>query len=540
MNSRMWLVWLVSAVVACAQDTARMEAVVKAQTEGDRYMGNVRVERDGVTLFSGSYGWANLEWKVPHTPASKFRIGSVTKQFTAAAILLLEERGKLKVEDPVFKYIPTMPEAWKAVTVHQLLSHTSGVPSFTDQPDFKKWALLPETPAQTLAHIRDLPLDFAPGEKFKYSNTGFTLLGWIVELVSGQTYETFLRENIFTPLGMSDSGYDTSATILPQRAAGYVPGPAGLNNAPYVDMHVPHGAGALYSTTGDLVKWTQGLFGGKLLAAASLEKMITPVKSGYAYGLGVLTVKGRKVIQHGGGIEGFNAQLANYPDSKITVVVLANVNGPAFGELAAQLGALAFGETVTLSAERKVVEVPAATLRRYVGVYQLNPRITNTVRLTDGGLTVQLSGQAAYPIFPESETKFFLKVVDAQVEFVADGQGKIIHLLQTQGGRTQKAERISDAVVERKAILVPKATLERYVGTYELKPGFDLVIRLEGEQLVSQATGQGPAPIFPESERAFFLKVVDAQIEFVTDAAGAVTHLVLHQGGRDIKGVRKP
>jgi CubicO group peptidase (beta-lactamase class C family) len=187
----MWLVWLVSAVVACAQDTARMEAVVKAQTAGDRYMGNVLVVRDGVTLFSGSYGWANLEWKVPHTPTSKFRIGSVTKQFTAAAILLLEERGKLKVGDLVSKYVPATPDAWKDVTVHHLLSHTSGVPSFTDLPDYKKWQVLGETPAQTMVHIRDLPLDFAPGEKFKYSNTGYTLLGWIVEIVSGQSYETF-------------------------------------------------------------------------------------------------------------------------------------------------------------------------------------------------------------------------------------------------------------------------------------------------------------------------------------------------------------
>jgi CubicO group peptidase (beta-lactamase class C family) len=536
----MWLVWLVSAVVACAQDTARMEAVVKAQTAGDRYMGNVLVVRDGVTLFSGSYGWANLEWKVPHTPTSKFRIGSVTKQFTAAAILLLEERGKLKVGDLVSKYVPATPDTWKDVTVHHLLSHTSGVPSFTDLPDYKKWQVLGETPAQTMVHIRDRPLDFAPGEKFKYSNTGYTLLGWIVEIVSGQSYETFLRENLFTPLGMNDSGYDSNTAIIPQRADGYVPGPAGLTNAAFIDMRVPHGAGALYSTTGDLVKWTQGLFGGKLLAPASLEKMITPVKSNYAYGLGVMTQKDRKVIQHGGGIDGFNAQLAYYPDSKTTVVVLANVNGSAFTELANQLGALAFGETVTLSAERKIVEVPAATLQRYVGVYQLNPRITNTVRLTEGGLTVQLSGQAAYPIFAESESKFFLKIVDAQVEFVADGQGKVTHLLQTQGGRTQKALRISDTVVERKAISVPTATLQRYVGTYELMPGFDLVIRLEGDQLVSQATGQGPAPIFPESDSRFFLKIVDAQIDFVADASGSITHLVLHQGGRDLRGARKP
>lgn len=253
-----------------------MDTVAKDQATGDRFMGNVLVAKEGAVLFARSYGWANVEWKVPHTPASKFRIGSVTKQFTAAAILLLEERGRLKLADPVSKFIPDAPEAWKQVTLFHLLTHISGIPSFTDGPEYMTWKLSPEGPAQTFAHIRDKPLEFPAGEKHKYSNSGYVLLGWIVEKVSGQSYEAFLRENIFTPLGMNESGYDSNTALVPQRASGYVPGPTGLSNAPYVDMHVPHGAGALYSTTGDLLSWTQGLFGGKLLAADSLEKMTTP------------------------------------------------------------------------------------------------------------------------------------------------------------------------------------------------------------------------------------------------------------------------
>jgi len=464
----------------------------------------------------------------------------VTKQFTAAAILLLEEKGKLKLDDPLSKFIPSAPEAWKSVTVQQLLTHTSGIPSFTDLPEYETLKLSPEIPAQTMAHIRDKPLDFPPGEKFKYSNTGYVLLGWIVEVASGQSYETFLQEHIFQPLGMNDSGYDSNTAILPQRAAGYAPGPHGLTNAIYIDMHVPGGAGALYSTTGDLLLWTQGLFGGKLLTPASLEKMTTPFKSNYAFGLTVTNAHGRKSIAHNGGIDGFNSRVAYFPESKVTVVVLSNVAGPAFAELGGQLEALAFGETVTLAAERKPVEVPAAVLQHYVGVYQLNPGITNTVRLTDGQLTTQLSGQPAFPLFPESEKKFFLKVVEAQVEFVSDEQGRVTHLFQYQGGRTQKALRISDTVVERTAIALPPATLATYVGTYELRPGFDLAITLEGARLMSQATGQGKVALFAETETKFFLKVVDAQVEFFKDANGVVTHLVLHQGGADHKGPRKP
>ena len=532
--------FLVLAVVGVAQDTARMNEVAKAQAADDKFMGSVLVAKDGAVIFAQSYGWANIEWRIPNTPATKFRLGSVTKQFTAAGVLLLEEQGKLKLDDPVSKFIPTSPEAWKQVTLYQLLTHTSGIPSFTDFPGYATWKLSPESPAQSIAHISDKPLDFTPGEKFKYSNTNYVLLGWIIELVSHQSYEAFLREHIFTPLGMNDTGYDSNTAIIPQRASGYVPGPNGLTNAPYIDMHVPHGAGALYSTTADLLRWTQGLFGGKLLSAASLEKMITPNKDNYAFGLGVRTEGGRKVISHGGGIEGFNAMLAYYPESKVTVVVLANVNGSAFAELASQLATINFGSPVVLPTERKEVDVPATTLQRYVGVYRLNPKIINTVRLTDGRLTTQLSGQPAFPVFAESDKKFFLKIVDAQVEFVMDDQGRVTHLLQFQNGRTQKAPRINDTVVEHNAITLPRATLETYVGTYELKPGFDLAITLQGDQLMSQATGQGKAPVFSEAETKFFLKAVDAQLEFFKDAKGVVTHLMLYQGGQEIKGLRKP
>lgn len=426
-----------------------MSAVVKALAANDRFMGSVLVANDDTVIFEQSVGWANLEWKTAHTAATKFRIGSVTKQFTAAAILLLAERGKLTLDDPLSKFIPSAPETWKPVTVRQLLSHTGGVPSFTDIPEYGTNKLRPDTPAQSIAHVADKPLEFTPGEKFKYTNSGFVLLGWIVEVASGQSYETFVRENIFKPLGMNDSGLDSNTAVIPQRASGYVPGPGGLLNAPYIDMHVPHGAGAIYSTTADLHRWTRGLFGGKLLSAASLEAMTTPVKSNYAFGLMVNTTSGRKVISHGGGIEGFNAMLTFYPESKITVVVLANNNGQAFAQIAEQLATLAFGETVTLPAERKEVDVPITVLLKYVGVYQLNPTVTNTIRLVDVHLTTQLSGQPPFPIFAESEKKFFLKVVDAQVEFVADEQGKVTHLLQYQGGRTQKATRISDTVPER-------------------------------------------------------------------------------------------
>lgn len=519
-----------------------MDVVARDQAAGDKFMGAVLVAKNDVVVFERSYGWANLEWKVPHTTGSKYRIGSVTKQFTAAAILLLEERGRLKLDDSVAKFIPDAPEAWKQVTLFHLLTHTAGVPSFTDIPEYMTLKLSPEGPAQTIARIRDKPLDFAPGEKFHYSNSGYVLLGWVVELVSGRDYGAFVQENIFKPLGMSDSGYDSNTALIPQRASGYVPGPDGLLNAPYIDMHVPHGAGGLYSTPADLHRWTQGLFGGKLMSPASLAKMTTPYKEDYAFGLDVRTVNGRKVISHNGGIEGFNSDLAYYPESKVTIVVLANVNGPAYVELPRKLAALTFGEAVVLPAERKEIEVPAATLQRYVGVYRLGPKVVNTIRLGDGDgrLTTQLSGQAPLPLFPESETRFFLKVVDAQVEFFTDEQGKVTHLIQSQNGRNQEAPRSSDTIVERKAITLPAKTLESYVGAYEIKPGFDFMITSEAGQLMTRAAGQPANALYAESETTFFFKDVDIQVEFFKDAEGAVTHLIIYTGNQDFKGQRKP
>lgn len=531
---------LISVISAFAEDAARMGAAVKAQAAGKRFMGSVLVAKDGAVVFEASSGSANLEWEVPNSADTKFRIGSLTKQFTAAAILLLEERGQLKVEDPILPLIPSAPASWKAVTIHQLLNHTSGIPDFSNLPEQRVRQRSPATPEQIVRTFRDLPLEFEPGEKFKYSNSGYILLAFIIERVSGQSYEAFLRENIFIPLAMKDSGYDTNTTLLPKRAAGYLSGPGGLANAPYVDMHHPYGAGGLYSTTRDLLRWTTALFGGRVLSATALEKMITPGRNDNAYGLVVGTVEGRKLIRHGGMIEGFSSHLSYDPASKLTVVVLANVYGAAAAELANQLGALARGEKVILPGDRQTVDVPAATLQRYAGVYQLTPQITNTVRLTAGQLTTQLSGQPALPLFPESDRKFFLKVVDAQVEFVTDDQGRVTGLIQHQGGRTLQAPRISDTVVERTAIALPRETLATYVGRYELKPGIDLSISLEGGQLMSQLTGQAKVAIFPEAQTRFFLKVVDAQLEFFKDADGAVTHVMLRQGAQNIKGSRQP
>jgi CubicO group peptidase (beta-lactamase class C family) len=429
------------ALAAHAQETARMDQTVQQLVDARQFMGSVLVARADQIVFNKAYGKANLEWNIANTPLTKFRIGSITKQFTSASILLLQERGKLQLDDPIKKHFPDAPVAWNAVTLMHLLTHTSGIPNFTSFPEFQKLKQSSMPLTDVIALFKDKALEFTPGEKMAYSNSGYLLLGYVIEKAAGMSYGDFVQANIFTPLGMKDSGYDSNALIIEHRAAGYSRSGEAIVNADFVHMSIPHAAGGLYSTTEDLLRWQRGLYGGKLLSAASLNRMITPFKDNYALGLGVSTGK-RKVYSHGGGIEGFNTHLAYYPDTQVTVVALANLNGAAPAEIASKLGMLAHGESITLTSERKEISVPRDVLEKYVGTYALSPQMNVVVTLDGDQLMTQVSGQRLVPAFAESRTRFFLKVVDAQWEFLESG-GVVTHVVLYQGGREMKAPRIS-------------------------------------------------------------------------------------------------
>ncbi|HET8890671.1 MAG TPA: serine hydrolase [Candidatus Angelobacter sp.] len=423
-----------------AADVARMEQIIQASVP-KQFMGTVLVAQDGKVLLDKGYGFANLEWEVPNTPTTKFRLGSITKQFTAASILLLEERGKLKTEDLVKKYMPDAPAAWDKITIFHVLTHTSGIPSFTSFPDLNARQKQAMTPEKLVEWFRDKPLEFEPGTKWNYSNSGYALLGYLIEKISGQGYAEFVQQNIFTPLGMKDSGYDSNSAIIAHRAAGYTPGKSGPVNAGFVDMSVPFSAGALYSTTEDLLRWEQGLFGSKVLKAESLAKMTTPFKNDYAFGLSVTNKNGHKLIAHNGGIEGFNTLLAYYPDDKLVVAVLANLNGPFAGQIGANLAKVAHGEKVVLPAERKEITVSPEILKKFVGTYELTPTFSLVITLENGQLISQGTNQGKVPMYAESETMFFLKLVDAQIEFVKNDKGEVTNMVLHQNGRDVKGVR---------------------------------------------------------------------------------------------------
>jgi CubicO group peptidase (beta-lactamase class C family) len=435
---------MLACVTALAQvpDSAavkpRLLQVANSYTAGNAFMGTVLVAEGDQILLDQGYGMADLEWNIPNAPDVKFRLGSLTKQFTATLVLLLQQAGKLHIEDPVGKYLPDAPKSWEKITLANLLGRTSGIPNFTSDKDFGTWGMSKHTTAEEIAFFRDKPLDFEPGSKFTYSNSNYEVLGAVIEKVSGEKYGDLLRKRIFDPVGMHDTGLDTDELILPKRAQGYSPGKDGLVHARSESMTVPWAAGSIYSTTGDLLRWERALFGGKVLKDASLAAMTTAGKGDYGLGVGVVQQSGVKVIQHGGGIEGFNTQLAYVPDRKITVIVLSNVIGAAPGAMGGQLLDVVMGKPVILASERKPFPITKEELQKFTGVYDLAPTFALTVAVSGDSLTVQGSNQPALPAMYQGaeggHPRFFIPQVNAEIEFLPDSTGAISSLVLHQGG----------------------------------------------------------------------------------------------------------
>jgi CubicO group peptidase (beta-lactamase class C family) len=435
-----------AAPLSAADLKPKIEQYLAAQAKVQQFGGAVLVARDGQVLFSGGYGPANAEWGIQNTVDTKFRLGSITKQFTATAVLRLQEQKKLSVQDSICTYLSPCPDTWKPVTVQHLLTHTSGIPSYTGSPEYGKTMMMPKTIDDMVAGFRDKPLEFAPGEQFKYNNSGYFLLGVIIEKVSGKKYEDVLRDEIFVPLGMTDSGYDWSEPLLHKRAAGYSRRDSGLVNAKFLDMQQPYSAGSLYSTVGDLLKWDQALYSERVLPTAALDAMFTPFKGDYAYGWSVTPAakagSGKLQVGHGGGINGFSTMFTRVPEDKLAVIVLSNVDNVNTGAIARDIVSMIYGKPYQVPAERTTVAVKPDVLAAYVGKYQIGPTFILTVTLEDGNLMTQATGQGKLRVYPESDTKFFLKVVDAQLTFARDESGKVTHLTLHQNGRDQKAAKI--------------------------------------------------------------------------------------------------
>lgn len=438
---------------------AIIDAYLDTYSRSGRFSGNVIITQ-GEGAVTRSYGLANQEHQVANTPTTKFRIGSVTKQFTAVAILQLQEQGLLDVQAPISTYLPDYPEGDR-ITIHQLLTHTAGIPEYLDPkvfPDLAEWMRLPATLEQLADRFKDLPLEFEPGEKFKYSNSGYVLLTQIIKTVSGQPYADYVQTHIFEPLEMNNTGYEAPQTVIPHLAQGYlfVGSETYLQASPF-DMSIPQGAGGLYSTAEDLSRWNQWLYGEALdpaiLSEAARGSLLTPAvqiepekspDTFYGYGLVLDTQAGQQRIHHAGGISGFASALAYYPEEALTVVVLSNLQTAVSGEIAGQLAAIVFGKPYKVPPQPEAVEVDPAIYERYVGTYQLLPEMQVTIRVEAGELTAQATGQEAFVLYPTSETDFFAEVADITVTFSLAEDETVEGLTLRQLGQERFAPKINE------------------------------------------------------------------------------------------------
>lgn len=322
----------------------QIDDYIQNLAEEHLFSGSVLIAQDGEILLSQGYGMANMEWNIPNTPQTKFRIASMTKQFTAMAILLLQERGVLTIQDSICQYLEECPDAWQEITIHHLLTHTSGIPDFTSFSDYRQTMAQPSLPKKTLQRFINEPLDFPPGEKWSYSNSGYIVLGLIIDEASGRPYRLFLRENFFEPLGMTATDLDDNTAIIENRAEGYQ---TYFRKADYIHMTIPYAAGALYSTVEDLFLWDQALFSGKVISQESFDAMLADtvpmeglgIPEGLSYGYGLIINNGSQhpSIGHPGGINGFDSFMFHYPDSKLTIIMLSNIEGTLSGGIEAYL-----------------------------------------------------------------------------------------------------------------------------------------------------------------------------------------------------------
>lgn len=415
----------------------RADAHLQAWTDVEQFSGSALVAWNDEVLFNRGYGLANREHAIPNAPDTKFRLGSITKQFAAVAILILQEQGKLNVADLLSCYLDDSPDAWEKITLHHLLNHSSGIPNYTG---FIEWDTEGRSPLGVWGVVdlfRDKLLAFAPGSQHSYSNSGYHLLGCVVEKASGKSFADFLQEAVFDPLAMADSGYDSSSALIARRASGYSLVDGDWRNAAYLDMSNPYAAGGLYSTTEDLLKWSRGLDAASILSVESLRTMSTlsPLLTTYGYGVTMKQLHGRRWVTHGGGIHGFRTHLMRCPDERGCVVVLTNLEQANPTQAALDLVALMVGEDA-----KKPAPLDEAALREYAGEYEMAPGIRVSIEASPPGITARATGGHEIVLLLEGDDRFFSSTSDCRIRFGRE-DGAVTHLVLKQGGLEEQADK---------------------------------------------------------------------------------------------------
>lgn len=423
-------------------------AIIQKYVDNNQFSGTVLVAKDGKPILREGFGFANRELEVTAKPETVFRLGSITKQFTSASIMQLAEQGKLSIDGPISKYYDKSPAAWSKITLKHLLTHRSGIPSYTGLPGFMvNKVMIDLTPEQLIELTRDMPLEFEPGSNFRYDNSGYILLGYVIEKVSGQTYADYVQEHIFTPLGMKHSGYDVTSTIIPNRAAGYTFGAGTWRNSPFIAMTLPYAAGSLYSTIDDLLIWEDALYADKVVSKTSRELMSTDAGQRYGFGLQFGTIGEHKWIGHGGGINGFSTFVNRFPGDNVTIAVLSNLQSAPSQRITDDLARAYFGVPAPPPPPPPPplveVAVPAEVMDRYVGYYKLGENFILTFTRAGDKLTSQATGQNKFTMTATGQNVFQFQPARIIATFAVDGDKPSPSVTVNQGGMDRIAPRVA-------------------------------------------------------------------------------------------------
>ena len=497
------------------------------------------ITKGGETIYRNAFGKANLELDVDMRPEHVFEIGSITKQFTAVAILMLVEQGKLSLTDEITKFLPDYPTHGHTITIHHLLNHTSGIKSYTSIPSFFDNARTDMTPKELIDTFKDEPIDFAPGEKYEYNNSAYIILGYIIEEVTGETYEDYVEEKLFKPAGMTQSRYGHKSEIIKNRATGYQPTADGYEIAEYISMTLPYAAGSLMSTVDDLSKWQIAMNKNMFITESSKQlawddyTLNDGSKIGYGYGWGPGKINGTTSVEHGGGIFGYETMGIYVPEEDIYVALLTNSNDGDPTDKAIKIAAIALGKAYPEIS--KSVSLSSKQLEKWIGAYEFDDGAIRFITLDGGQLKSKKKGSETFNIYPSGLNSFFFEDGMTSYDFSEDAHGQYV-TMNTRMTTTKGKLTDMDLPEPRKEITLSAGKLEEYVGKYQLAPGFIIDVTTKDGKLFCQPTGQPPAELFAEAEDHFFLKAVEATTTFSRGDDGEVTSMTLFQNGREMPG----
>lgn len=489
--------------------------------------GTVLVSKSGRKLYNKAFGKANLELNVPMTTDKVFRLGSLTKQFTAVCILKLAEQGKLALRDNLSKFIPDYPLNGRTITIANLLNHSSGIKNYTGLSKFNEALKRQDlSPKELISLFKDLPLDFEPGSDYRYSNSGYVLLGYIIELVSGKSYGDYVRENIFTPLEMYNSYYDQAALVIPGRTSGYRKKNNGYENSDFLSMTLPYAAGSLMSTSGDLLKWYNGLTTGKLISQANLKLAFTSCllasgkETGYGFGWEIGNVQGSKAIKHNGVVNGYFTDIVYLPQENILVTILSNYEN--IGNLdipTARLAAMALGKPYVF----KAILLTPKKLQEYQAVYSNPYDEEHYITSQNGVLMYYYKGGGKTRLAPYGHDLFLLENTLNSLHFQRDTKGIVSGYCIKGTGVTSVWTKSREIPLIRKISLSEKK-LKAFTGKYLLGANMFFEVVLENGKLFG-SVGKDQKELIPFAENSFYADDIDAKILFKMNGHGKVTGL---------------